>query len=410
MMLFEYFRSIGWSDSLAKMVDFGLITILVLVVAVILQKAVRAIIVAFIKKLAAKTTSKFSNFLLNERTPQSLAVVVPITFLFIILPFWVAHYPSFYDALYLVLEVLIVISVLTLAKRVLNAVRDSLKLIPSLGDKPIDSYVQVVMIALWVFGLVIIFSLITGKEISSLLLSLGALSALILLIFKDLILGFVASIQIAANDLVRIGDWITSDRYGADGDVIEINLSTVKVQNFDKTITSLPTYSFISDAFVNWRGMSNADGRRIKRSILIKTSSIRFVTDEEADQLKKIHLMTDRITKRQQEIKGHNDAHNVDKSLAINGRNLTNMGLFRFYVDAYLHQHPNINNEMMVMCRQLAQTPQGTPLEIYAFSSDKRWKEYEDIMGDVFDHVFAALTYFKLEVFELPTSSDLSKI
>jgi miniconductance mechanosensitive channel len=407
MIFFDYFKSLGWSKELAQNTDFFIVTLAVILVAIVLQKVVRAVLIGVLRRLAVKTESNFDDFLIAERFPQSLAVVVPIAFLFIVLPFWTSHFPSLRNPLHLVLEILIVLSVLTMARRVLMALRDSLKLTPTYGDKPIDSYVQVLMIALWVIGLVVIFSLITGKEILNLLAAMGALSALILLIFKDLILGFVASIQIAVNDLVRIGDWITIEKYGADGDVIEINLSTVKVQNFDKTITSVPTYSFISDAFVNWRGMSNSDGRRIKRSILIKTSSIRFVTDQEADQLKSVELMTERISNRQTEINTYNQEHQIDKSLAINGRNLTNMGLFRFYVDAYLNQHPMINHDMMIMCRQLPQTPQGTPLEIYAFSIDKRWKEYEDIVGNVFDHLFAALPYFMLELYEYPTGSDL---
>ncbi len=409
MIFFEYFKSLGWSQGLAQKIDFLIVTIGVILIAFILQKVIRAVLVSIFRKLAAKTASNFDDFLIAEKFPQSLAVVIPITFLFLILPFWLQHFPFLLNPLHLILEILIVVSVLTMVRRTLMALRDSLKITPTYGDKPIDSYIQVLMIALWVIGLIVIFSLITGQDILKILAAMGALSALIILIFKDLILGFIASIQIAVNDLVRIGDWITIEKYGADGDVIEINLSTVKVQNFDKTITSVPTYSFISDAFVNWRGMNNSEGRRIKRAILIKASSIRFVTDEEADQLKSVGLMTDRIAKRQAEIKAFNDSIKADKSLAINGRNLTNMGLFRFYVDAYLNQHPNINQDMMIMCRQLPQTPHGTPIEIYAFSSDKRWKEYEEIMGNVFDHLFAALPYFMLELYEYPSGSDFDK-
>lgn len=220
MIFFDYFKSLGWSKELAQNTDFFIVTLAVILVAIVLQKVVRAVLISVLRRLAVKTESNFDDFLIAERFPQSLAVVVPIAFLFVVLPFWTSHYPSLRNPLHLVLEILIVLSVLTMARRVLMALRDSLKLTPTYGDKPIDSYVQVLMIALWVIGLVVIFSLITGKEILNLLAAMGALSALILLIFKDLILGFVASIQIAVNDLVRIGDWITIEKYGADGDVI----------------------------------------------------------------------------------------------------------------------------------------------------------------------------------------------
>jgi miniconductance mechanosensitive channel len=237
--------------------------------------------------------------------------------------------------------------------------------------------------------------------------TLGALSAIILLIFRDTILGFVASIQVAVNDMVRIGDWITMEKYGADGDVIEINLTTVKVQNFDKTITTIPTYALISDSFKNWRGMNDSGGRRIKRSIIIKSQSIHYVSLEEIEALKKIQLISDYMTQRQEEIIQFNAEHNIDKSLLINGRNMTNIGVFRKYVDSYLRQHPSINKDMTIMSRQLAQTPQGIPLEIYAFSNDKVWVNYEHIMGDIFDHLLAALPYFNLEIYELGLDDSL---
>ena len=227
------------------------------------------------------------------------------------------------------IDLLLTFLVISIIRRVLNTLKDFLKTIPNFRDKPIDSYIQVVMIFVWFIGIMIIFSIISGKDISAFLATLGALSAIILLIFRDTILGFVASIQVTINDMVRIGDWITMKSYNADGDVIEINLSTVKVQNFDKTITTIPTYRLVSDSFVNWRGMSESGGRRIKRSILIKVSSIKFLEDSKLSELKKIERISDYINERKNEIEAENKTRNINKNLLLNGRNITNIGLFK---------------------------------------------------------------------------------
>jgi miniconductance mechanosensitive channel len=234
----------------------------------------------------------------------------------------------------------------------------------------------------------------------------GAVSAIIILIFRDTILGFVASVQVSLNDMVRIGDWITFDKFGADGDVIEINLATVKVRNFDNTTTTIPTYSLISDSFRNWRGMLDSKGRRIKRHILIKAQSIRFLKESELAEMKRIQLISKYIENRQSEITKFNDGHNIDKSLLINGRNMTNFGLFRKYITQYLSQYPGLNKDMILLCRQLQPTPQGIPLEIYTFSNDKRFENYEYIMADIFDHIFAAIPYFDLEIYEMPSGKN----
>tara|TARA_B110000881_G_C18528283_1_gene491526 strand:- start:322 stop:1107 length:786 start_codon:yes stop_codon:yes gene_type:complete len=256
------------------------------------------------------------------------------------------------------------------------------------------------MIFIWFIGGIIILSLLTGKEVGVFLTTLGALSAVILLIFKDTLLGFVASIQITINDTVRIGDWITMNNSNGDGDVISISLSTVKIQNFDNTITTIPTYKLISDSFTNWRGMSDSDGRRIKRAILVKASSIKFLNDQEIEPLKKIELISSFISNREKEIKTHNNSLKTNKVKLINGRNLTNIGLFRAYIKEYLDQHSKVNKNMTIMCRQLAPTPTGIPLEIYAFITDKDWSIYESIVSDIFDHLLSALPNFKLENFE----------
>lgn len=242
------------------------------------------------------------------------------------------------------------------------------------------------------------------------LTSMGALTAIIILVFKDTILGFVGSIQLAANDMIRIGDWVTMEKYGADGDVIEINLATVKIQNFDKTITTIPTYSFISDSFKNWRGMLDSDGRRVMRGIHIKIQSVKFCTPELLDKLGEIELIRTYIEEKQKEINHYNDTHVTNKSVLMNGRNQTNLGVFRYYVEQYLLNNKEINNEMTLLVRQLEPTEKGVPIQLYAFTNTQEWANYEAVMADIFDHLLAAVSYFQLEVFEAPAGSDMRQM
>uniref|UniRef100_UPI004049384A mechanosensitive ion channel family protein n=1 Tax=Gelidibacter sp. TaxID=2018083 RepID=UPI004049384A len=330
--------------------------------------------------------------------------LVPLFITIQLFPTVFYDYPQFESAIIVFLKVYAILLTIWILRSVLRALESYFKTLERLKDKPIDSYIQVVMLFIWILGFGLCFVVLTGVPLWTYFTTLGAASAILLLIFKDTILGFVASIQVSINDSVRIGDWITMDKYGADGDVIEINLATVQVQNFDMTITHIPTYALISDSFKNWRGMTSSGGRRIKRSLLIKSDSINYLSDKRIEELKKIQLITEYINIRQDDISKYNRNNKIDKSLLINGRNMTNLGVFRKYLQTYIENHSGINKEMFIMVRQMAPTPQGLPLEIYAFSSDKRWQNYEYIMSDIFDHALAAVTYFDLELYELNTS------
>jgi miniconductance mechanosensitive channel len=285
-------------------------------------------------------------------------------------------------------------------RSVLNSIKSYFKTLAYLKDKPVDSYIQVIMMFVWLTGVFAIVAIISGISFWEFIAGLGTVSAIIILVFRDTILGFVASIQVSINDMVRIGDWISFDKFGADGDVIEINLATVKVQNFDNTITTIPTYALISDSFKNWRGMDESKGRRIKRALNIRMESVKNLNEDEIFKLSKIQLISDYVIQRSNDIKEYNQTNSVDKSLLINGRNLTNIGLFRKYMETYIEGHSAINKDLMVMVRQLHPTAYGLPIEIYAFSSDKRWQNYEYIIADIFDHMIASVSDFYLVISE----------
>jgi miniconductance mechanosensitive channel len=404
--LYPLLRKISIGDLTAAYISLVVNIFILCVIAYVIYVIFRLILVALMAIIARKTKTHFDDLLVSNQTAKYIAHLIPFLFIYKSVPIILENYDYWESVFGKMVGVYIVLLSLWIVRSILKATSEYLKDKPRLSDKPIDSYIQVIMIILWIFCIGIIISKIFDINLNTLFGVLGAISAIILLIFRDTILGFVASVQVSLNDMVRIGDWITFDKYGADGDVIEINLATVKVRNFDNTTTTIPTYSLISDSFRNWRGMLNSDGRRIKRHILVKAKSIRFLSDNELNKLKRIQLITDYIDSRQIEINKFNASNNVDKSLAINGRNITNFGLYRKYITRYLETHPGINKDMILLCRQLQPTSQGMPLEIYAFSKDQRFEQYEHIMADIFDHIIASIAYFDLELFEITTEKS----
>ncbi len=398
---YELLVSNGVSKEIAEYLNVLCGILVLILVLFIVDRVIRNLILNIFRRYASKSKNTFDDYLVKNKTFDHLSHIIPLSISIWIVPNLFIAFPTTEGYIKVIFDILVIILTIWIIRSILRTFRDFLKSLESFKDKPIDSYIQVFMIFAWCIGAIFIFSSITGKSVWTFLTALGAMSAVILLIFKDTILGFVASIQVAVNDTVRIGDWITMDKYGADGDVIEINLSSVKVQNFDKTITTIPTYHLTSQSFRNWRGMMDSGGRRIKRALLIKASSIQFLKEADIENLKKIQLITTYLENSQSEIHSFNTTNKIDKEVLVNGRNLSNMGVFRKYTEYYLENHPYINSDMTIMSRQLAPTPQGTPLEIYAFSNDKIWKNYENIVGDIFDHLLATLPYFNLEVFEL---------
>jgi len=404
-ILYKYLIKWGLDSEFAVYINALVLFLIVLILVFVIDYLSWKVLRSISARMARKTKTNFDNLLVANKAPRSLAHILPLLVIKELIPIVFVDFPYVEGMGYKLVQILGVMLILRISRSLLNTLRDYFKTRPRFKDKPIDSYIQVFMIFAWTAGLITVFAIITGVSVWKFFTALGAASAVILLIFKDSILGLVASIQVTINDMLRIGDWITFERYGADGDVIEINLATVKVQNFDKTITTIPTYALISDSFKNWRGMSEAGGRRIKRALILKQDSIKYLAPEEVEALKKIELIADYLDTRQAKIAAYNSSNEVNTQLAINGRNLTNIGVFRKYIEAYLEQHPAVNKDMILMARQLSPTAQGIPIEIYAFSSDKRWENYEYITADIFDHLLAAVSYFDLALFELPSSS-----
>ena len=404
LLLYNYLRHLGLSTDAAQQLNALLLAIGLIILVFAIDYITRKILRQVFTIYASKSKTNFDDLMVVNRVPRNLSHIIPLVISIKLISLIFIHYPYLENIANKGLRLFGIILTLWIVRSLLHTFRDYFKTLPNLKDKPIGSYIQVFMIFAWATGIILALALVTDTPIWQFFTALGATSAVLILVFKDTIMGFVASIQVAVNDMVRIGDWITFEKFGADGYVIEISLATVKVQNFDNTITTIPTYSLISDSFKNWRGMSNSGGRRIKRALIIKQSSIHFLEAEEVNQLKKIELISKYLTKREQDINDYNSEENINKELLINGRNLTNIGVFRKYLNEYINNHSAINKDMMIMVRQLEPTSQGIPIEIYAFSSDKKWENYEYIMADVFDHALAATTYFNLELFELPSN------
>ena len=403
---YSILKDLNFSDDIASYINLSINIILLIVIAYILDIICKKILIIILAIVAARTKSSFDDFLVANKTAKYVAHLIPLLFVYKTVPVILKQFTYWEDFFEKGIKTYIILLALWITRSIFNALRDYLKHKPRFSDKPIDSYIQVIMIMPWILGVVSFITILFDISKGAFLATFGSISAIIILIFRDTILGFVASISVSVNDMVRIGDWITMDKFGADGDVIEINLATVKVRNFDNTTTTIPTYSLISDSFKNWQGMQISDGRRIKRHILLKASSVRFISDNELDSFKKIQFLSSYIDHRKSEIDNFNIVNEFDKSMSIlNGRNLTNLGLFRKYITQYLQFHTGINNDMLLMVRHLQPTEKGVPLEIYCFSKDKEWENYEHIMADVFDHVIASVKYFDLEIFELANST-----
>jgi miniconductance mechanosensitive channel len=381
---------------------FGMILFIGLI-CVVANFITKKIFINIIARIVKQNNYSWGEIILERKVFRKLSHIVPA----IIIYFFAPSFPNFQVIIEKFAVAYIIIVSLAVINSFLNAVNDIYQTYEISKTRPIKGFIQVLKIIMIILGVIIIIANFIGKSPLVLLGGIGALSAVLMLVFQDSILGLVAGIQLSANDMVRVGDWIEMTKYGADGDVIDVSLNTIKVRNFDNTIVTIPTYAMIKDSFKNWRGMQASGGRRIKRSLIIDTTSIRFCTEEMIDKFSKIHYLSDYISKRQKEIEEYNINNNIDRSSPVNGRALTNIGVFREYITNYLKNHPGIRQDMSLMVRQLAPNEHGLPLEIYAFTNDTRWTVYESIQSDIFDHLFAVAKEFGLRLFQNPSGHDL---
>ena len=396
----ELLLSFKVSSYYADIITHSVLFVGLILVILLVDYIIRKTILAAFSKIAAKSKTNFDDIMVANKVPRNVAHLIPFIIAYKFIPSLFFDNIPLQDFSKKTILVIGIVIIIISVRSVLNSIKSYFKTVTYLKDKPVDSYIQVFMIFVWLTGVFAIVAIISGISFWEFIAGLGTVSAIIILVFRDTILGFVASIQVSINDMVRIGDWISFEKFGADGDVIEINLATVKVQNFDNTITTIPTYALISDSFKNWRGMDESKGRRIKRSLNIRMESVKNLNKEDIFKLSKIQLISNYILQRSEAINTFNQKNSIDKSLLINGRNLTNIGLFRKYMETYIEAHSAINKDLMVMVRQLQPTAYGLPIEIYAFSSDKRWQNYEYIIADIFDHMIASVADFDLVISE----------
>lgn len=390
------------TDYLAAIIMILFIGIICIVANFITKKFVMKVITHFI----TNNKFKWDDMLLERKVFHRLSHIVPA----IIIYYFSSTFPDFQHLIEKGAITYLIIVGLMVVNSFLNAFNDIYQTFEISKIKPVKGYIQVAKIIIFTIGGIIVIANLMGESPFILLSGIGALSAVLLLVFKDSLLGLVAGIQLAANDMVRVGDWIEMPKYEADGDIIDISLNTVKVQNWDKTITMIPSYALISDSFKNWRGMQASGGRRIKRSLFIDTNSITFCTEEMIEKFKNIHYLSTYITNKESEIAEFNKKNEINRNNRVNGRALTNIGVFRAYISHYLQNHPGINQKMTLMVRQLAPSEHGLPLEIYAFTNDIRWDVYESIQSDIFDHLFAVAPEFELRVFQNPSGNDFRNL
>lgn len=391
--------SIGYLSNIIMIIFIAVISVLANFIA-------KKLVLKAINHIVNNNRYKWGNIIVEKKLFHKLSHLVPA----IIIYYSAYIFPPYQALIEKSAMTYMIVIMITVLNALLNVFDDIYRTYEVSKIRPIKSYIQVAKIVLFIIGGIIVISSLIGQNPLIILSGLGALSAVLMLVFKDSILGLVAGVQLSSNDMVRVGDWIEMPKYNADGDVIDITLNTVKVMNFDKTITMIPSYALISDSFRNWRGMQVSGGRRIKRSIYIDTSSISFCTEDMIREFQKVHYLTDYIATKLDEINAYNMEHHINTESTVNGRQLTNVGVFREYIHQYLRNHPKIHKDMTLIVRQLASGDNGLPLEIYAFSNDIAWGVYESVQADIFDHIFAVAPTFGLRTFQNPTGHDIVQL
>jgi len=403
----DYFVQMGVSDTWSTILKVVVLAVVVLLISYLVNKLTKYYIIKAIVRVIRKTKSQYDDFFIERKVFHRLSHLAPAIVLFVLNGIVFNDFPEiggFVRKAILIYLVLVFVWSLT---AFFNAIMDIYNAHEYSEERPIKGYIQVVQIIGYFIGVLIVVSIVFNVKLMSIFTGLGAIAAVLILVFKDTILGFVASVQLSANKMVRTGDWISMPSHNTDGTVIDISLNTVKVQNWDKTISTIPTYAMVSHPFMNWKGMEESGGRRIKRSVNIDMRSVKFCSPELLKRIKKVHYLKDYIAEKEVEIANHNKKLGIDDSTTVNGRRLTNLGLFRKYLEQYLHFHPKIHNDMTFLVRHLQPTEKGLPIEFYVFSSDQAWANYESIQADIMDHILAVLPEFELQVYQYPSSGRL---
>ncbi len=407
---------VNWLSDLGIPTDWAVIikavifSIVILLLCIVVNWIAKKLIIGIEKNIIKKTRVTWDDTFLEKKVFQRLSHIAPAIVIYYTVGIAFYEFPDFINALQIATYIYLLIAIVLVVDSFINAMHTIYTTLPISENRPIKGYLQVVKILIYFVAILMIISIIFNMAMGKLFTGLGAIAAILLLIFKDTILGFVASIQMAAHNMVKPGDWIEMPSRKADGTVIDITLNTVKVQNFDKTIITIPTYALVSESFQNWKGMEESGGRRIKRALKIDMKSVTFCTPEMLEKFKKIHFLKDYIEQKEKELVEYNTKHNIDNSIVVNGRRQTNLGIFRKYVEAYLKNHPKIHNEMTFLVRHLEPDDKGIPIQIYVFSNDQKWANYESIQADIFDHLLAVIPEFGLQVFQSPSGDDFRKL
>ncbi len=402
---------IGWgvSPDTAILIDEAIAFTLILLMAFAADALCRKVLLKVIARIVKQTKATWDDILFDHSVLVHLSRMVAPVIIYLCIPvaFAGSTAMAFIQRLCLIF---IIVTFLSFVNSFLKAAYSVYSEMESLRGKPLKGLLQTLQVLLWFIGGIVVVSILIGKSPLALLAGLGASAAILMLVFKDSIMGVVSGVQLSANDMLRVGDWITMPKYGANGYVIEVTLNTVKVRNFDNTITTIPPYLLVSDSFQNWRGMRESGGRRVKRSINIDMTSVRFCTPEMLEKFRKISLLKDYIDRTEEVVRVYNEENRIDNEVLVNGRRQTNLGVFRAYLTAYLKSLPVVNTELNCMVRHLQPTDHGLPVELYFFSNVKDWIPYEAVQADVFDHVLAIIPEFGLRVFQSPSGADFERL
>jgi miniconductance mechanosensitive channel len=427
--LLENIREISEISFLSKPAAAFATLLIIIFLAWLGHFVTRRIFIRIVSRIARRTKTTWDDILVKRKVFSGIAHLVPALILYYTSDFSYPpvtqelsemsdsalnslsqdYYFSLAGFLLKTAQIYFIFIIIFVSNSVLNAGLDIYNTTPYSQNRPIKGYLQLFKILIFFLSGIMIVAILLERDPTGLLTGLGAMAAVLLLVFKDTILGFVASIQLSANNMVKIGDWVEMRSRGADGTVIDITLNTIKVQNWDKTISTIPTYAMVSESFINWKGMEESGGRRIKRSVAIDMTTIKLCDSAMLNRFEKFLLIRDYVREKEKEVREYNKKHNISDEDIISGRRQTNIGVFRKYLEMYLDQHQKINQDLIFMVRQLPSSGKGLPIEIYAFCKDQAWARYEAIQADIFDHIFAVIPEFELQVFQEPTGKDITR-